>query len=83
MPIKEGIAKDYIVGFTDLGNCDDFSTEMLEWRLAHSGVIKYNGDLNVPPEQQKAPRKGIVYEPKKAIRGGNDDSSDDDFFDKD
>lgn len=40
--IKDSKTKDYIVGFTDLGNRDDFSTEMLEWRIAQSGVIEYN-----------------------------------------
>jgi len=54
--IKESKTSGYIVGFTDLGNTDDFSTEMLEWRIAQADVIKYNGDLMVPPDQAK---KGI------------------------
>lgn len=81
--VKDSNTKDYVVGFTDLGNCDDFSTEMLEWRLAQSGAIRYAGDLTAPPDNKKAPRRGIAYQPKKAIRGGGDDSSDDDFFEKD
>lgn len=40
--IKDSKTKDYIVGFTDLGNRDDFNTEMLEWRIAQSGAIDYN-----------------------------------------
>lgn len=40
--IKDSKTKDYIVGFTDLGNRDDFSTDMLEWRIAQSGAIEYN-----------------------------------------
>lgn len=40
--IKDSKTKDYIVGFTDLGNRDDFSTEMMEWRIAQSGAIDYN-----------------------------------------
>lgn len=40
--IKDSKTKDYIVGFTDLGNRDDFSTEMLEWRIAQSTAIKYD-----------------------------------------
>jgi hypothetical protein len=28
----DNIVKDKIIGFTDLGNHDEFSTEMLEWR---------------------------------------------------
>lgn len=40
--IKDSKTKDYIVGFTDLGNRDDFTTEMMEWRIAQSGAIEYN-----------------------------------------
>lgn len=40
--IKDSKTKDYIVGFTDLGNRDDFTTEMMEWRIAQSGAIDYN-----------------------------------------
>lgn len=32
--VKENKTKDFIVGFTDLGNRDDFTTEVLEWRIA-------------------------------------------------
>lgn len=45
--IKDSKTKDYIVGFTDLGNRDDFSTEMLEWRIAQSGAIDYNVSISV------------------------------------
>lgn len=37
----DGKSKDYVVGFTDLGNTDEFSTEMLEWRLGCADVINY------------------------------------------
>lgn len=78
--IKDSKTKDYIVGFTDLGNCDDFSTEMLEWRIAQSGSIQYNGDLLTPPDDKKKKKSG--YNPKKTIRGGYDsDDSDIDFDD--
>lgn len=40
--VKDSKTKDFIVGFTDLGNRDDFSTEMMEWRIAQSGAIDYN-----------------------------------------
>ena len=33
--IKDAQTRGYVVGFTDLGNTDEFSTEMLEWRIAH------------------------------------------------
>lgn len=39
--LVDGKSKDYVVGFTDLGNTDEFSTEMLEWRLGCAGVINY------------------------------------------
>lgn len=78
--IKDSKTKDYIVGFTDLGNCDDFSTEMLEWRIAQSGAIEYNGDLLTPPDDKKKKKTG--YNAKKTIRGGYDsDDSDIDFDD--
>lgn len=50
--IKDSKTKDYIVGFTDLGNRDDFSTEMMEWRIAQSGAIEYNVSMPgaVPPD---------------------------------
>lgn len=51
--IKDGKTKDYIIGFTDLGNRDDFSTEMMEWRIAQSGAIDYKGDLLSPPDQKR------------------------------
>lgn len=72
---------DYIVGFTDLGNHDEFSTEMMEWRLAQSKVINYSGDLTTPPDQQDPHKKkiSILGKKEKTIRGGDDDSSDDDL----
>lgn len=39
--IKDGKTQDYIVGFTDLGNTDDFTTETLEWRLGCADIINY------------------------------------------
>ena len=41
--------KEKIVGFDQLGGHDDFSQEMLEWRLGISKVINYKGDLSTPP----------------------------------
>lgn len=45
--IKDNKTKDYIVGFDDLGGRDDFSTEMMEWRIAQSGAIDYNVRISV------------------------------------
>ena len=69
-------AKDYIVGFTELGNCDDFSTEMLEWRIAQSQAITYHGDLSQPPEKDEKPKLPFTQK-KKTIRGRDSDDSDD------
>lgn len=77
--IKDGKTKDYIVGFTDLGNCDDFSTDMMEWRIAQSGAIDYHGDLMTPPDLNRK-KKPFLNRLKKNIRGGYDsDDSDVDF----
>lgn len=77
--VKDSKTKDFIVGFTDLGNCDDFSTEMLEWRIAQSGAIDYKGDLMQPPDVK---RKPFISRPQKTIRSGYDsDDSDIDLDD--
>ncbi|XP_034939402.1 thioredoxin domain-containing protein 9 [Chelonus insularis] len=78
--IKDGKTKDYIVGFTDLGNCDDFSTEMLEWRIAHSGVINYSGDLLKPPDNAKSQKSSLLKSNSKVIRDkcDSDNGSDED-----
>lgn len=34
---------DYVVGFDDVGGKDDFSTEMLEERMARAGVLELDG----------------------------------------
>lgn len=78
--VKDSKTKDYIVGFTDLGNRDDYTTDMMEWRIAQSGAIEYNGDLMTPPDQQK--KKKTNFQSKKTIRGGYDsDDSDIDLND--
>jgi len=77
--IKDNKTKDYIVGFDDLGGRDDFSTEMMEWRIAQSGAIDYNGDLLTPPDQAKK-QKNLLQQQKKTIRGREYDS-DSDFDD--
>ena len=35
--VKDAKTKDYIVGFADLGNNDEFPTDLLEWRIAQVG----------------------------------------------
>ncbi|KAG7301420.1 hypothetical protein JYU34_014367 [Plutella xylostella] len=74
--VKENKTKDFIVGFTDLGNRDDFTTEVLEWRIARSDVIEYSGDLTVPPAEARK-QKILHIQSKKTIRGKQDSDSDD------
>lgn len=73
----DNIVKDKIVGFTDLGNHDDFSTDMLEWRLGKGGVIEYKGDLTTPPDEKKKAIQ-VFGKKNKTIRDGNNDDDDED-----
>lgn len=72
--IHNGIMVDKLVGFTTLGNRDDFTTDDMEWRLAQNEVIEYEGDLSIPPSEQKA-------KPEKngKIRNGRFNGDDDDL----
>jgi hypothetical protein len=74
--IKDNKPIDYIVGFSDLGNVDEFDTEMLEWRIARADVIEYNGDLLNPPTNATRPKKHINTKSKQIIRGRQEDSGD-------
>jgi hypothetical protein len=76
--LQKNVVVDRIVGFTDLGNRDDFHTEMLEWRLALKDVIEYEGDKYNPPEHDKGkakPKTNIIR--SRNIRRNDSDSSDD------
>jgi len=76
--IKEQQTTGTMLGFTDLGNTDEFSTEMLEWRLAHGEVINYSGDLNTPPDEaQRKKSTNFVGKKLKGKKGRNDDDSSD------
>jgi hypothetical protein len=75
----DNIVKDKIVGFTDLGNHDEFSTEILEWRLGKGGVIDYKGDLTSPPDEHEKKKTVNLFGKKpKTIRNGNNNNDDDD-----
>uniref|UniRef100_A0A3B3UU72 Thioredoxin domain-containing protein 9 n=1 Tax=Poecilia latipinna TaxID=48699 RepID=A0A3B3UU72_9TELE len=77
--LLDGKTKDYVVGFTDLGNTDEFSTEMLEWRLGCADVINYSGNLMEPPTGTQKSGSKITKVEKKSIRGrGYDSDSEDD-----
>lgn len=73
---------DYIIGFDELGGVDDFSTEMMEWRIAKAGVINYDGDLSSPPESaatndERPKHRSFITHVKKNIRGVAEDSDSD------
>jgi hypothetical protein len=76
--VKDGKFVDRIVGFDELGGHDEFSTAMIEWRIARAEVINYSGDLSQPPDKPKATGATVL---KKSIRGqpGDDDDDDDDY----
>lgn len=80
--LKDSKTKDYIVGFGDLGNQDEFSTEMLAWRIAQAGVINYSGDLMTPPDEQMRKKKtnyvGKKIQKVKGRGAAADESSDED-----
>nr|CAI5861441.1 unnamed protein product [Callosobruchus analis] len=75
--IHNGIMVDKIIGFTQLGNRDDFSTETLEWRIAQNEIISYDGDLSTPPDQ----RDQVKQKSGKKIREGIYNSTEDDDLD--
>jgi len=79
--LKDSKVKDYIIGFDDLGGIDEFTTEMLEWRIARAEVIDYQGDiLNAPDSAPAASSKKLNFvgsSGKKTIRGKDDDSDSD------
>lgn len=77
--LTDGKTKDYVVGFTDLGNTDEFPTEMLEWRLGCADVINYSGNLMEPPTVNQRSGTKFTKVEKKTIRGrGYDSDSDSD-----
>ena len=76
--VIEAKTKDYIKGFDDLGGHDEFSTEMLEWRLGTTGVIDYSGNLLEPPDASKLEKKQVMFHSKKTIRNTEEDSDSDD-----
>lgn len=76
--VIDSITKDYIKGFDDLGGHDEFSTEMMEWRLGCAGVINYSGDLSDPPDAGKPAKQQVKFHSKKIIRESAQDSDTDD-----
>ncbi|KAK7060528.1 hypothetical protein VNI00_001294 [Paramarasmius palmivorus] len=52
-----GIAKDRLIGFEELGNSDTFSTATLELRLSQSGAIQKTNDAKDLLYKVASPRK--------------------------
>ncbi|KAF9569318.1 thioredoxin-like protein, partial [Agrocybe pediades] len=65
----DGIAKDRLVGFEELGNEDNFNTAILELRLSQSGVIKKGN--------------GNTLQPLFKVSSSKQSQRDDDVFDLD
>lgn len=42
MLVKDEKTKDFIVGFDDLGGHDEFTTKMMEWRIAQADVSRWS-----------------------------------------
>ncbi|CAD6890372.1 unnamed protein product [Tilletia controversa] len=59
----DSVAKDRVIGFEDLGNTDNFTSAMLEWRLSHAGVISSRSSAGA----------------QKSILGISSSSADDDY----
>ncbi|KAJ8973850.1 hypothetical protein NQ317_016405 [Molorchus minor] len=77
--VQKSIMVDKIVGFTQLGNRDDFTTELLEWRIAHNKIINYEGDLSTPPHLQDKVSKGNAKTIRSGFYNGDDDLDVEDY----
>lgn len=79
--VINNVTKDHIRGFDELGGTDDFSTEMLEWRLGCAEALNYSGNLLEPPQGSKVTggKKSFMTQVnKKNIRSGHLSSDEDD-----
>ncbi|RZB58803.1 hypothetical protein BDFB_010669 [Asbolus verrucosus] len=74
--VHDSVMVDKIVGFTQLGNRDDFSTETLEWRIAQNEIINYEGDLSTPPYLQEKKSKGSGKKIRDSAYNKDDDDLD-------
>lgn len=76
--VKDGKTDGYMRGFDDVGGIDDFSTEMLEWRLGKAEIINYKGDKKTPPLPGSENGQGSSKSRgTKIIRGKQNEQSDD------
>jgi len=78
--VLDGKTTGYLRGFEEFGGTDDFSTEMLEWRLGVAQVINYKGDLKTAPDQRK---RGVSKDANKIVKSKQNEQrargADDDF----
>jgi len=65
---------DRVVGFSELGNTDDFTTEVMEWRLGVADGIHYTGDKSVPPYERVSKKPTMI---SKNLRGTLKDNESD------
>ncbi|KAH9951657.1 GTPase inhibitor [Amylocystis lapponica] len=70
----DGVSKDRIIGFEDLGNNDKFETATLEWRLLNSGAVQKAGQSS-----SSRVTYGAAPAVRHHIRGQRNDDSDDDL----
>ncbi|XP_004496907.1 thioredoxin domain-containing protein 9 homolog [Cicer arietinum] len=64
--IKNAKVDDYVVGFDELGGTDDFSTEVLEERLAKAQVIFLDGESSLHRARSNAQNKRSVRQSTRA-----------------
>jgi len=70
----QGVTKDRIIGFEELGNVDSFSTATLELRLLHTGVIQKDSNTTSVVKHARA-----VVSRGTRLRQDSHDDDDDDF----
>ena len=80
LTFKDSVTNDRITGFDELGGTDDFSTEMLEWRLGKRGSINYKGPAEPPASSGAARKKHITVlkGSRRAIRDSDSEGSEED-----
>ncbi|KAI9224596.1 thioredoxin-like protein [Blastocladiella britannica] len=66
----DGVSKDRLIGFEELGNTDNFPTSMLEKRLAKAGVVSLQ-----PQQGADASHDGSIF---RYAERSNDSESDED-----
>ena len=69
---------DRIVGFSDLGNTDDFTTEVMEWRLGVANGIHYQGDKSIPPYERVTKKMKVIGKNLRGSTKDNESDSDED-----